>query len=80
MCVGFFIYVHAITGVGFTSEMLAEKYYRYAVFWGGYVGYNQSRTDALVFSDAKIGKIYEGTDNIQLQTIAKLEQLRMGFA
>jgi short/branched chain acyl-CoA dehydrogenase len=37
-------------GVGFTKDLLAEKFYR----------------------DCKVGSIYEGTTNIQLQTIAKL--------
>lgn len=37
-------------GIGFTKELLAEKFYR----------------------DCKVGSIYEGTSNIQLQTIAKL--------
>lgn len=36
-------------GVGFTQELLAEKFFR----------------------DCKVGSIYEGTSNIQLQTIAK---------
>jgi alkylation response protein AidB-like acyl-CoA dehydrogenase len=39
-------------GVGFTQDLLAEKFYR----------------------DCKVGSIYEGTSNIQLQTIAKLIQ------
>jgi alkylation response protein AidB-like acyl-CoA dehydrogenase len=37
-------------GIGFTKDLLAEKYYR----------------------DCKVGSIYEGTSNIQLQTIAKI--------
>lgn len=36
-------------GVGFTTDLLHEKFYR----------------------DSKIGTIYEGTSNIQLNTIAK---------
>jgi alkylation response protein AidB-like acyl-CoA dehydrogenase len=39
-------------GVGFTQDLLAEKFYR----------------------DCKVGSIYEGTSNMQLQTIAKLIQ------
>jgi len=39
-------------GIGFTKDLLAEKFYR----------------------DCKVGSIYEGTSNIQLQTIAKLIQ------
>mmetsp|Transcript_1343 Transcript_1343/g.3698 ORF Transcript_1343/g.3698 Transcript_1343/m.3698 type:complete len:322 (-) Transcript_1343:145-1110(-) len=37
-------------GIGFTNDLLAEKFYR----------------------DCKVGSIYEGTSNMQLQTIAKL--------
>lgn len=37
-------------GIGFTKDLLAEKFYR----------------------DCKVGSIYEGTSNIQLQTIAKI--------
>ena len=39
-------------GIGFTKELLAEKFFR----------------------DCKVGSIYEGTSNMQLQTIAKLIQ------
>mmetsp|Transcript_1243 Transcript_1243/g.1604 ORF Transcript_1243/g.1604 Transcript_1243/m.1604 type:complete len:426 (-) Transcript_1243:166-1443(-) len=39
-------------GIGFTQDLLAEKFYR----------------------DCKVGSIYEGTSNIQLQTIAKIIQ------
>jgi len=39
-------------GIGFTRDLLVEKFYR----------------------DCKVGSIYEGTSNIQLQTIAKLVQ------
>jgi short-chain 2-methylacyl-CoA dehydrogenase len=39
-------------GIGFTKDLMAEKFYR----------------------DCKVGSIYEGTSNIQLQTIAKLLQ------
>jgi len=37
-------------GIGFTTDLMAEKFYR----------------------DCKVGSIYEGTSNIQLQTIAKI--------
>lgn len=39
-------------GIGFTQDLLAEKFYR----------------------DCKVGSIYEGTSNMQLQTIANLIQ------
>lgn len=43
-------------GMGFTRELMAEKFYR----------------------DCKVGSIYEGTSNIQLQTIAKIMQREFG--
>ena len=39
--------------------------------YGGY-GYTQDYPAEKYYRDAKIGKIYEGTSNMQLQTIAKL--------
>lgn len=44
--------IEFLGGIGFTQDLLAEKFYR----------------------DCKVGSIYEGTSNIQLQTIAKLIQ------
>ena len=43
-------------GIGFTKDLLAEKFYR----------------------DCKVGSIYEGTSNIQLQTIARLLRSEYG--
>ncbi len=40
-------------------------------FFGGY-GYTKEYPVEKFYRDAKIGKIYEGTSNMQLQTIAKL--------
>lgn len=40
-------------------------------FYGGY-GYTKEYPVEKFYRDAKIGKIYEGTSNMQLQTIAKL--------
>ena len=37
----------------------------------GGVGYTEDYPVAKLFRDAKIGTIYEGTDNMQLQTIAR---------
>jgi len=39
--------------------------------FGGY-GYSKEYPAEKFFRDAKIGVIYEGTSNMQLQTIAKL--------
>jgi butyryl-CoA dehydrogenase/short/branched chain acyl-CoA dehydrogenase len=39
-------------------------------FYGGY-GYTEDYPAEKFFRDSKIGKIYEGTSNMQLQTIAR---------
>jgi alkylation response protein AidB-like acyl-CoA dehydrogenase len=39
--------------------------------FGGY-GYTKEYPAEKYYRDSKIGKIYEGTSNMQLQTIAKL--------
>lgn len=55
----------------FTS-MVAERITSAAVeIYGGY-GYTKDYPVEKFYRDAKIGKIYEGTSNMQLQTIAKL--------
>ena len=41
------------------------------VLFGGY-GYTTDYPAEMFYRDAKIGAIYEGTSNMQLQTIAKL--------
>jgi alkylation response protein AidB-like acyl-CoA dehydrogenase len=54
----------------FSSEV-AEKVASLAVeIYGGY-GYTKDYPAEKYFRDSKIGKIYEGTSNMQLQTIAK---------
>lgn len=45
-----------------------------AVEWMGGVGFTRDEILEKFYRDAKIGAIYEGTSNIQLQTIAKLIQ------
>jgi butyryl-CoA dehydrogenase/short/branched chain acyl-CoA dehydrogenase len=55
----------------FSSEV-AERVTSLAVeIYGGY-GYTKDYPVEKYYRDAKIGKIYEGTSNMQLQTIAKL--------
>ncbi len=50
---------------------VAEKVTSHAVeYFGGY-GYTKEYPVEKFYRDAKIGKIYEGTSNMQLQTIAK---------
>jgi alkylation response protein AidB-like acyl-CoA dehydrogenase len=54
------------------SSQVAERVTSLAVqLYGGY-GYVRDYPVEKLFRDAKIGQIYEGTSNMQLQTIAKL--------
>ena len=54
------------------SSVVAEKVTSQVIeIYGGY-GYMQDYPVEKYFRDAKIGKIYEGTSNMQLATIAKL--------
>jgi short-chain 2-methylacyl-CoA dehydrogenase len=54
------------------SSQVAEKISSTSLeLFGGY-GYTREYPAEKYFRDAKIGKIYEGTSNMQLQTIAKL--------
>jgi len=67
-------------GVEFLKEAAMAKYYSSQVaesvtsvvvdIFGGY-GYTKDYPAEKYFRDSKIGKIYEGTSNMQLQTIAK---------
>ena len=51
---------------------VAERVASLAVeIYGGY-GFTKDYPVEKFYRDAKIGKIYEGTSNMQLQTIAKL--------
>lgn len=57
----------------FHSSDVAERVSSLAVdLYGGY-GFTKEYPVEKFYRDAKIGKIYEGTSNMQLQTIAKLE-------
>ena len=56
------------------SSQIAERTASKAIEWMGGIGFT---TDVLVekfYRDCKVGSIYEGTSNMQLQTIAKLMQ------
>jgi alkylation response protein AidB-like acyl-CoA dehydrogenase len=54
------------------SSQVAERTTSLAVeLFGGY-GYTKDFPVEKFYRDAKIGTIYEGTSNMQLQTIAKL--------
>jgi len=54
------------------ASQVAERVASLSVeIYGGY-GFNKDYPVEKFYRDAKIGKIYEGTSNMQLQTIAKL--------
>ncbi|KAJ3006165.1 hypothetical protein HKX48_000264 [Thoreauomyces humboldtii] len=54
------------------ATQVAEKAASKAIEWVGGVGFTRDFGLEKFYRDAKIGAIYEGTNNIQLQTIAKL--------
>jgi len=68
-------------GLPFVKEAAMAKYYASVVaekvtsnvveIYGGY-GFTKDYPAEKYFRDSKIGKIYEGTSNMQLQTIAKI--------
>jgi alkylation response protein AidB-like acyl-CoA dehydrogenase len=51
---------------------VAEKTASKCIEWMGGVGFTREFPVEKFFRDSKIGHIYEGTSNINLQTIAKL--------
>jgi len=55
----------------FTSQVAEHVTSQVVELYGGY-GYTKDYPAEKFYRDAKIGKIYEGTSNMQLQTIAKL--------
>jgi butyryl-CoA dehydrogenase/short/branched chain acyl-CoA dehydrogenase len=61
----------------FSSEV-AERAASLSVEFMGGVGFTKDFPVEKYYRDAKIGKIYEGTSNMQLQTIAKLIQAEHG--
>ena len=54
----------------FSSEVAERVTSLIVEIYGGY-GYTKDYPAEKYFRDSKIGKIYEGTSNMQLQTIAK---------
>ncbi len=67
-------FVRAAAMAKLFSSQVAEKVTSSAVELFGGVGYTKEYPVEKRYRDAKIGKIYEGTSNMQLQTIAKLIQ------
>lgn len=56
------------------SSQVAERAASKCIEWLGGIGFTQDLLAEKFFRDCKVGSIYEGTSNIQLQTIAKLVQ------
>lgn len=56
------------------ASQVAERVASRCVEWMGGVGFTKEFPVEKYYRDCKIGAIYEGTSNIQLQTIAKLLQ------
>lgn len=54
------------------ASQVAERTGSKAIEWMGGVGFTKDLPAEKFWRDSKIGAIYEGTSNIQLQTIAKL--------
>ncbi|KAI9278049.1 acyl-CoA dehydrogenase/oxidase [Sporodiniella umbellata] len=54
------------------AAKVAEKAASYAVEWMGGNGFVRETGAEKFYRDAKIGAIYEGTNNIQLETVAKI--------
>lgn len=56
------------------SSQVAGRVSGLAIEWMGGMGFVREGVAEKMWRDSKIGAIYEGTSNIQLQTIAKLLQ------
>lgn len=56
------------------ASQVAGRVSGQAIEWMGGMGFVREGIAEKMFRDSKIGAIYEGTSNIQLQTIAKLLQ------
>lgn len=62
----------------FSSEVAERAASQCVEFFGG-VGFTKEYPAEKYYRDAKIGKIYEGTSNMQLGTIAKMLQAEYGI-
>jgi len=56
------------------ASQVAGRVSGQAIEWMGGMGFVREGIAEKMFRDSKIGAIYEGTSNIQLQTIARLLQ------
>jgi alkylation response protein AidB-like acyl-CoA dehydrogenase len=56
------------------ASQVAERTASKSIEWLGGIGFTKDLLVEKAYRDCKVGSIYEGTSNIQLQTIAKLLQ------
>ena len=61
------------------SSRVAEKTASMCIEWMGGVGFMKGGQVEKFYRDSKVGAIYEGTSNVQLQTIAKLTMHERGY-
>lgn len=67
-------FVKEASMVKLLASQVAEKAASKTIEWLGGVGFTQDTLAEKFFRDCKVGSIYEGTSNMQLQTIAKIIQ------
>jgi short/branched chain acyl-CoA dehydrogenase len=56
----------------FVASQVADRIASQSVEWFGGIGYTTDLIVEKFYRDVKVGSIYEGSSNIQRQTIAKL--------
>jgi alkylation response protein AidB-like acyl-CoA dehydrogenase len=66
-------FIQAAAMAKYYSSKIAEKVTSTAIDLFGGNGFTKEYPVEKFWRDAKIGQIYEGTSNMQLQTIAKME-------
>lgn len=67
-------FVKEASMVKYFSSQVAEQAASLSIEWLGGIGFTKDLMAEKFYRDCKVGSIYEGTSNIQLQTIAKLLQ------
>lgn len=65
-------FVKEASMVKYYASVVAEKTASKTIEWLGGIGFTKDLLAEKFFRDCKVGSIYEGTSNIQLQTIAKI--------
>jgi len=60
------------------ASQVAAKTTSMCIEWLGGTGFTRNMLVEKLYRDSKVGSIYEGTSNIQLQTIAKILQSEYG--